>query len=688
MSTRVKGITVQIGGDTAGLNKALSGVDKQIGNTKRSLKDVERLLKLDPENVELLRQKQMLLSNQIADTTDRLDALKNAEKQVQEQFEKGDISQEQYFALRREIVDTEGQLKQLRKEADKTEAAVKGIDERPLEEVADAADEAEKQLEQAGKEASNFGDYLKASAIVEGAKGIVSGFKDVAEESKEYLKIMGSLEVSSEKAGYSAEQTEETYKSLYGVLADEQSAATTTANLQAIKLEQDKLMRMTNAAIGAWSTYGDSIPIDGLAEAINHTSQLGEVQGTLSDVLEWAGVSVDDFNTQLAECSDAEGRANMILNQLASQGLVAAGEAWKENNSALVESNQANAELQEQIADFGETIMPVITDITALVAGALDTFNNMDERTQKVILTLIALVAAVGPVISMVGGISSGISGLSGVIGILSGSILPSLGTAFSGIFGFIAANPVVLLIAAIVGLVALIATKGDEIQGILQRVDDFLQGIFATDWTEIFGPVLGGVLNTFFGNLKAIWDAVKQILDGMIDFIRGVFTGDWERAWEGVKKIFSGIFGALEAIALAPIRGIIGLLNTAINSINQMIDGFNSIGIDLPEWLGGGSWSPSIPNIPNIPMLASGGTVVDGGTVLVGEKGPEFLDLPAGARVRPLDYNVGNQDKGNVHESIEITVHVEADENGIFKSVRASNIEYKDRNGGRSAFA
>lgn len=637
MSTRVKGITIQIGGDTTGLNKALSGVNKEIGNTKKSLKDVERLLKLDPENVELLRQKQQLLSNQIADTTDKLEALKDAEKQVQEQFERGDISQDQYFALRREILDTESQLKQLRTEADKTESAVKGIDEKPIEEVADAADEAEKQLEQAGKEASNFGDYLKADAIVEGAKGIVSGLKDVAEESKEYMKIMGSLEVSSEKAGYSAEQTEETYKSLYGVLADEQSAATTTANLQAIKLEQDRLMQMTNAAIGAWATYGDSIPIDGLAEAINHTSQLGEVQGTLSDVLEWAGVSVDDFNAQLAECSDAEERANLILNHLASQGLVAAGEAWKENNKTLVESNQANAELQEQLADFGETVMPVISQLTQLVAGALEKFNSMDENTQKVILGVIALVAALGPAMSVIGGISSGVSGLSGIMGMLSGTSLPSLGAAFSSIFGFIAANPVVLLIGAIIGLVALIATKGDEIQNILQDTDDFLQNVFATDWTEIFGPVLGEGLNAFFANVKAVWDAAKLIFDGIIDFVRGVFTGDWERAWEGVKQIFSGVFGALEAIALAPINGIIGLLNMAINAVNKVIEGFNSIGIDLPEWLGGGSWSPNIPLISNIAYLATGGILADG-TSVVGEAGPEILTVSGGkAVVQPL---------------------------------------------------
>lgn len=694
MADRVKGISIQIGGDTTGLSKSLSGVNKEINKTQENLKDVERLLKLDPTNIELLRQKQQLLGNQIGDTTEKLEALKNAEKQVQEQFEKGEITQDQYNGLQREIVATEISLRQLKAEAEKTEAAIKDIDEKPLEEVADAADEAEEQLEQAGKEASNFKDYLKAEAIVEGAKGIVSGLKDVAEESKEYMKIMGSLEVSSEKAGYSAEETAETYKTLYGVLADDQTAATTTANLQALQMEQDKLNLLTTATIGAWATYGDSIPIDGLAEAINETAQVGQVTGTLADVLNWAGVSEDEFNAKLAEIGDSAGRADLILQQLTEQGLTEAGEAWQQNNEALVENNQANAELQEQMALLGETVMPVFTQITELVAGLLEKFNGLDEGQQKTILTIIALVATLGPVISTIGNLAGGVGGLSKLFGTVSNTVLPALQTAFTSVFSFIAANPIVLLIAAIVGLVALIATKGDEIQALLQKVDDFLQGIFAKDWTEVFGPVLGGQLNTFFATVKDIWDAIKKIFDGVIDFIRGVFTGDWERAWKGVTEIFGGIFDGLIALAKAPINGIIGLLNMGIDAVNTLIEGFNSIGFDMPEWLGGGSWHPSIPTIPDIPFLWEGGTVVSSGTVMVGENGPELLDLPVGARVRPLDYSGSNLSKDDVYQAMRqafgevgIKLFVEPDESGIFKSVRASNIEWKNLHGGASAF-
>ena len=265
MADRIKGITVEIGGDTTGLSKALSGGNKEIGSTQKQLKDVERLLKLDPTNTELLRQKYDLLTKAVDSTEVMLQSLKNVEQQVQAQFQRGDIGEEQYNALKREIIETESKLRDLKTNAKQAENAVNGIDEKPVKEVADAADEAKDSLQKAGKEASNFGDYLKAEAIVEGVKGIASGLKDVAEESKEYMKIMASLEISSQNAGYTAEETAQTYKTLYGVLGDDQTAATTTANLQALKLSQQQLTEVVNGTIGAWATYGDSIPIDSLS---------------------------------------------------------------------------------------------------------------------------------------------------------------------------------------------------------------------------------------------------------------------------------------------------------------------------------------------------------------------------------------------------------------------------------------
>ena len=201
------------------------------------------------------------------------------------------------------------------------------------------------------------------SGMSTAAAGVLAGVTALVPATEEYRKIMGSLEVSSEMAGYTAEQTEETYKSLFGVLGDDQSAATTTANLQALGLSQEQLNQIVNGTIGAWAKYGDSIPIDGLAEAINETAKVGTVTGTFADVLNWAGKSEDAFNEKLAACSTESERANLIMQELANQGLMQAGEKWKENNKNLVEGNEATAEFQEETAELADTVAPLITEL-------------------------------------------------------------------------------------------------------------------------------------------------------------------------------------------------------------------------------------------------------------------------------------------------------------------------------------
>ena len=124
---RIKGITVEIGGDTTKLQTALKGVNSEIKNTQAQLKDVEKLLKLDPGNTELLAQKQKLLSDAVSETKEKLTTLKTAAEQANTALANGDISQEQYDALQREIIETEQELKKLEEQAKQSDAALQKI---------------------------------------------------------------------------------------------------------------------------------------------------------------------------------------------------------------------------------------------------------------------------------------------------------------------------------------------------------------------------------------------------------------------------------------------------------------------------------------------------------------------------------------------------------------------------------
>ena len=126
-ASTIKGITIEIGGDTTKLDKALSGVNKQSRDLQKELKEVEKGLKLDPKNTELLAQKQTLLKEAVAATSEKLDVLKSAEAQVQKQFENGEVSEEQYRALQREIIKTEADLKNLKTAAEDSNSTLEKV---------------------------------------------------------------------------------------------------------------------------------------------------------------------------------------------------------------------------------------------------------------------------------------------------------------------------------------------------------------------------------------------------------------------------------------------------------------------------------------------------------------------------------------------------------------------------------
>lgn len=247
--------------------------------------------------------------------------------------------------------------------------------------------------------------------VISGVTQLTGAITGLVDETEEYRKIMGTLETSSQAAGYTAEQTAAEYQLLYSVLGDNQTAATATANLQAIGLSQEDLITITNQAIGAWATYGDSIPIDSLAESINETIRAGTVTGTFADVLNWGsqegetfGVTMresteankewndavaacetaeDYFNLALQDCQTEAERADLVMQAMAKQGLQESADAWKENNQDIIDTNTSQAEFEEAQARLAEKLTPVkdaLTDLgTAgfnLLADAVDTVSG------------------------------------------------------------------------------------------------------------------------------------------------------------------------------------------------------------------------------------------------------------------------------------------------------------------------
>lgn len=591
MAEKIRGITIELGGDASGLEQALKGVNKEVKNTQAQLKDVERLLKLDPKNTELLAQKQKLLGDQIKNTNEKLKKLKEAQATMDKNGV--DKNSDQYMALQREIISTEREVKNLEAASQETANAMSAVAQ-----VADKVSQG----------AQKVADKTKAiSAAAGGALTALAGFGIKAAKDADELVTL------AKQTGFSTDELQK-FKYASDLVDVSMSDITGAASKlkKAVAGDSKELAQLGVKTKNADGTFRD------INEIFYDTlSALGGIQNeTERDTLAMAifGRGADS----LAGIIDDGGAALKAYGQEAEDmGLILSGDtltSLNKTNDALDKLKaQASARLAETGAKALEVLTPVLEKVLSLLNGLLTKIGELTPAQVETIMKILAVVAAISP-------LASGIAKVAGLV-----SKIPTLISTVGSALSWLMANPIALVIGAIVGLVALIATKGDEIQAYLQQFDDWLQNIFAKDWTEVFGPVLGGVINGFFDIIKSMWDNTKLVLDGIIDFIRGVFTGDWERVWTGVKEIFGGIANSLLNVFKAPLNGIISLINKAIDKFNGMIAKINKIpGIN-------------VGTIGKIPMLANGGVLAQG-SAIVGEAGPELLSMDKGkAVVQPL---------------------------------------------------
>ena len=382
MATRTIATRLTLEGEKE-YKKELGKVNQEIGLLSDKMKRADAEFRGQANSIEALTTKNDLLREAQQKQIDKIAKLQTAIEDCGEAYGEND---EAVMRFKRQLEKAETDLIDLNDEL--------SSNERYLDEARTSADKCAKSIDEYGKQVKDaakatddfngagggkggIGDLigqlgslkkmLVGGAVVTGLKATSDAIIGIVDETEEYRKIMGTLETSSQAAGYTAEQTAESYEYLYGVLGDTQTAATTVANLQAIGLEQSDLRDMIDSVIGAWATYGDSIPIDSLSEAINETIQTGKVTGTFADVLNWAGESEDDFNEKLAAANTSSERAQIVLDQLSSQNLPDAGQAWRDANDDIVKYNDSQGKLDEAMGQLGETLAPV-------AAGLKDVF--------------------------------------------------------------------------------------------------------------------------------------------------------------------------------------------------------------------------------------------------------------------------------------------------------------------------
>lgn len=378
VSEKIKGITVVIDGDSKGLYAALKNVRTETNEIQKELGYVQKLLKLDPKNTELLAQKEKLLGDQIEITKNKLNGLKEAQQKTSEDMKNGlEVDQKEYRRLQRAILETENELKNLTVEANKfTQAG------RSIQSVGN-------NLTEAGQKGMKF------TGIVAGA---AAGLAAATEANREYREDINRLEAAFTTAGKTVEDANQAYHDFYVILGEEDRSVEAVNHLAKLCNSQEELAKWSDICAGVSATFGDSLPIEGLTEAANETAKVSKVTGPLADALNWAGISEDAFNEALKKTNSEQERSALITNTLQTVYQDAANE-FRALNADVIANREAVSDFNNQIAELSAQLEPILTKIKTSVTQVLKWFNNLSEGSQKTIVGITGITAAVPPLL-------------------------------------------------------------------------------------------------------------------------------------------------------------------------------------------------------------------------------------------------------------------------------------------------
>lgn len=653
-SNRIKGLTIEIDGNTTKLSKALEGVNKDIKNTTSQLKDVEKLLKMDPGNMDLLKQKQELLGKAVGETKEKLSTLKDAMAQLDAQGV--DKASDEYQGLQREIIQTEQDLKALEKASKSSNA-----------EMAKIADTASKVSQKAQKVAdATRGLSTAAGGALVALGGMAIKAAADADELNTLSKQTGLSTDALQKMSYAADLVDVSVDDITG----------------AVKKMKSKL----DSSADSFEAIGVSIK-DANGEYRNTEDIFYDVVAALGEIendTERDIVAMDLFGKSadsLAGIIDDGGKAMKELGKAAEdKGLIISQED-------LDKANDLNDKLDEMKATlsgaFGQAAISALTALTPLlekVAGWVGDLSeklaNISPETMTIIAIVLAVIAAISPLAALIANVGAAIAVLTPAVTALNAAV---------------AANPIVLIIMGIIAAVAALIAIGVLIY---KNWDEIKAGALEL-WENI---------KTVFGNIRdyivGVWEKIKATFSVVGQFFKDVFT----KAWQNVKNVFSGwvsffsnlwtkIADKFKLIGTSIGNAISGAIKSGINGIISTIENVINGGIGLIN--GAINLINKIPGVNigklaelSLPRLAKGGIVTSPTIAQIGEQGKEA--------VIPLENNlewirkVANEMQSAMAQQpiiVESHIYLEGDARQLWKVVRQQN-NINTRATGRNAFA
>lgn len=492
------------------------------------------------------------------------------------------------------------------------------------------------------------------TSMVGGVKDLIGSFINLASETREYRNEMSKLETAFTTAGGSAKTASNTYKQLYAVLGDEGQTVEASNHLAQMTTNQKELNKWTHTLTGVYAKFGASLPIEGLTEASNETAKTGQLTGSLADALNWAGVNEESFQESLDNCNSEQERQKLILETL--NGLYGeAGTKYKETNKSVMDANKAQAEYTETLAELGAKAEPITTavkkgftgllqegvkliegvdieDFTAkieegftvvkdeVIPAVINGFKTFKEEVVPVFKDEVipAVKDGLGWIIDNKDIIISGLSGIAaGFLAFKVAGIITAVATALKAfslqtalaaakqwlLNTALLANPIILIVTLIVGLVAalitFIATNEDarkkigevwdkvseKIAGFVEKVKVFftetIPEVFKSliEWVKTnWQSILLFLINPFAGLFKYFYEnngKFKEFVDTAVKFIK-----------ELPKKIWTWLVNAINKVTTWRKNMITKAKETALGFINKVIEYVKQLPLKVWNWL------------------------------------------------------------------------------------------------------
>ena len=515
MASRIQGITVEIGGDTTKLSTALSKVNKEIRDTQAQLKDVNKLLKLDPGNAELMAQKQRPLSQAVSETKEKLDALKLAGQQANEALAKGEISRSQYDALQREIIETEHALRDLERQAEQSSVALQ-----------------------------------KIGAAGEKLQGVGSAIEGVGQKLMPVTAAVGGLSAAAVKVASDFDSAMSQVAAVSGATGKELDALRDKAREMGSKTKfsaSEAAEAMNYMAMAGWKT-GDML--DGIEGIMNLAAASGEDLATTSDIVTDAltalGLSASDSghfaDILAAASSNANTNVAMMGETFKYCAPVAGALGFTAEDTTEAIGLMANAGIKSSQA--GTAMRTMLTSLTGEVTFVGDAFGELTVQTTN----------ADGSMRSL-------------------GDILTDCRAAFAQMSESERAANAEALVGknAMSGFLAVMNAAPGDIEKLNSAINncDGTAGRMA----ETMQDNLAGQLTILKSQLEELAISIGEILMPSIRQIVGWIQGlvDWLNGLdEGTKKVIVTV--ALVAAALGPVLIVIGKVVGTVGTILTVV--------------------------------------------------------------------------------------------------------------------